>query len=109
MARSKRDLGHYLPRYGRAADLQPTPDDGYEAASVLLSNQCLPQLSKCRCSRVTLSSITPETGYVAMQLQMRQNRLQVKVQEPGGPEETYHVTCKWAATVDIRNLTQFVA
>ena len=44
-----------------------------------------------------------------MQLQIRKNGLQVKVQEPGGPEETYHVTCKWAATVDIRNLTQFVA
>ena len=35
--------------------------------------------------------------------------LQVKVQEPGGPEENYDVTCKWAATVDIRALTQFVA
>lgn len=35
--------------------------------------------------------------------------VQVKVQEPGGPEETYHVTCKWAATVDIKALTQFVA
>ena len=35
--------------------------------------------------------------------------LQVKVQEPGGPEEMYHVTCKWAATVDIKALTQFVA
>ena len=34
---------------------------------------------------------------------------QVKVQEPGGPEENFNVTIKWAATVDIRSLTQFVS
>lgn len=35
--------------------------------------------------------------------------LQVIVSEPGGPEETFLVRIKWAATVDIRSLTQFVA
>ena len=55
---------------------------------------------------VTLTGETPETECGTANAS---NGLQVKVQEPGGPEETYHVTCKWAATVDIRNLTQFVA
>ena len=34
---------------------------------------------------------------------------QVIVSEQGGPEETFLVRIKWAATVDIRSLTQFVA
>jgi len=35
--------------------------------------------------------------------------LQVVVSEQGGPEETFLVRIKWAATVDIKSLTQFVA
>ena len=35
--------------------------------------------------------------------------LQVIVSEQGGPEETFLVRIKWAATVDIKSLTQFVA
>ena len=34
--------------------------------------------------------------------------LQVKVQESGGPEEIFNVVCKWAATVDIRSLNQYI-
>ena len=33
---------------------------------------------------------------------------QVKVQESGGPEEIFNVVCKWAATVDIRSLNEYI-
>ncbi|DBA92483.1 TPA: hypothetical protein ACH3X1_002716 [Trebouxia sp. C0004] len=39
----------------------------------------------------------------------QEHNFKVIVSEPGGPEETFLVRVKWAATVDIRSLTQFVA
>lgn len=57
-------------RCGRAADLQPRPDDGCNRAPVLLSSQCLPQLSYCRCTHMSL--LLAKHLRPSVELQMRQ-------------------------------------
>ena len=79
-------------------------------ALVLLSPlQCHIKSVCVMLSKGCLYVVMPECQWLLIPLHHQPIMLQVIVSEQGGPEETFLVRIKWAATVDIRSLTQFVA